>query len=70
MKLERQEWTPLTIVIETPDEAEVLHKILGAITDDTEDRDGLYSLFMATGRGLQNPTKYNVTGTLKLTDNF
>ena len=39
MRLEREKWTPLTIVIETKEEAEILHKIIGATdySDAAED---------------------------------
>lgn len=68
MKFEREQWTPLTIVIETPEEAEVLHKILGSVVDQTEERDAPTSLFFALGKGLPSEGKYRVSGSVELKD--
>lgn len=66
MRFEREQWTPLTIVIETPEEAEVLHKILGSVIDDTDERAGVYGLFMQLGKGIPPEGKYRVSGTVEL----
>ena len=62
MKLNRDEWTPLTILIETREEAEILHKVLAYASDDTDERDAhfLRSLFMALGKGVNPEGKYRV----------
>lgn len=67
MRLEREKWTPLTIVIETKGEAEILHKILGVTdhSDAAEDMD-LYGLFMKLGEGLGNASEYGVEGTVTI----
>lgn len=61
MKFERDRWTPLTVTFETPEEAEAIHKILGLVDDQTDDR-WSYSLFIHLGENLGNPTKYTVSG--------
>lgn len=63
MRLEREKWTPLTIVIETKEEAEILHKIIGATdySDAAEDMD-LYGLFMRLGEGLGGASEYGIEG--------
>lgn len=69
MKFQRERWTPLTVTIETPEEAEVLHKILAVVSDETEERDGLYSLFAKLGEGLDSDNmKFRVTGSVELYD--
>lgn len=69
MKLQRYGWTPLTVVIETQEEAEVLHKILALVDDDTEDRAGLYTLFMKLGEGLDpEKMKFKAEGNVVLKD--
>lgn len=62
MELKRDRWTPLTIVIETPEEAEVLHKVLARINgfDVSEDID-LYGLFVKLGEGLTHD-RYECSG--------
>ncbi len=55
-------WRPLTIVIETAEEAEILHKVLGAVNDETEEQ-FLYSLFVALGIGIGD-TGVTVSGNL------
>lgn len=63
MRFEREKWTPLTIVIETKEEAEILHKILG-LTDYSEivgDAD-LYGLFMKLGEGLAGTGRFEAQG--------
>lgn len=67
MKLERERWTPLTIVIETKGEAEILHKILGVAdhSDVAEDMD-LYGLFMALGEALGGASEYGIEGTVTI----
>ena len=62
MKLSRDEWTPLTIVIEGREEAEILHKVLGRVADETDERDAffLYSLFTALGKNIDPEGKYRV----------
>jgi hypothetical protein len=63
VKLIRDAWTPLTVTIETHEEAEILHKILANVVDDTAERDAqfLNSLFMALGKGLDATPTYVVT---------
>lgn len=68
MKFERNRWTPLTVVIETPEEAEVLHKILGQVSDETIER-FTYDLFMRLGENLGNPDTYRVSGEIMLKEN-
>lgn len=65
MKFERERWTPLTVVIETKKEAEILHKILGVTdhSDVVEDMD-LYGLFVKLGEGLGNASEYGIEGTV------
>lgn len=60
---------PITIVIEAIEEAEVLHKILGQVSDDTEEQIGMSGLYYHLGRQL-NPegAKFRVTGELTLKD--
>lgn len=67
MKFERERWTPITIVIETREEAEVLHKILGVTdaVDCVEDVD-LCGLFMKLGEGLGVADRYRVEGDLRV----
>lgn len=61
MELKRERWTPLTIVIETPKEAEILHKILGQVDHSEIDVD-LYPLYLKLGEGLSNEAAYRATG--------
>lgn len=66
MRFERERWTPLTVTIETPEEAEILHKILGRVdaTDAAEDVD-LYGLFLKLGEGLTHD-KYESSGKITI----
>jgi hypothetical protein len=70
MLLRRDRWTPLTIVVETHEEAEILHKILATVTDETRERDGnfLSTLFLNLGKGLDAGSTYKVLGDLILKD--
>ncbi len=69
MKLVRDSWQPLTIVVETHEEAEILHKIIAMVSDQTEGRDGnLVPLFMALGKGLDADSAYRVSGELTIKD--
>jgi hypothetical protein len=61
MKFERKRWTPLTIIVETPQEAEVLHKILGLVDHSEADVD-LYALYLKLGEGLSNEAVYQAEG--------
>lgn len=67
MRFERERWTPLTVTIETREEAEVLHKILAMVdgTDCVEDVD-IYGLFMKLGEGLGAIDKYHIEGDLRI----
>ena len=67
MKLQREKWTPLTIVIETPEEAEVLHKILG-LADHSEvvPAIDLYGLFLRLGEGLSGDAKFAAEGNVSV----
>lgn len=62
MQLQRDRWTPLTVTIETPEEAEILHRIFALVDglDTIEDID-LYGLFVKLGEGLVNQ-KYTASG--------
>jgi hypothetical protein len=62
------EFRPITVVIETRQEAELLHKILGCINDDTEDRIAPTGLFYMLGRQLGDRATIHVEGILKVTD--
>lgn len=63
MKLNRDAWTPLTVEIETPEEAEILHKVLAHFADETEERDAMFlgRLFIELGKGLGSTPKYKVS---------
>jgi hypothetical protein len=68
VKIIRDHWTPLTVVIETHEEAEVLHKILACVVDDTEERDVPTQLFLALGRNLDAAGAYRASGVVTVTD--
>lgn len=65
MRFERDRWTPLTVVFETPEEAEAIHKILGLVNDETTERFS-YSLFVHLGDNLGNTTTFDTTGEITL----
>lgn len=68
VKLNRDAWTPLTVEIETPEEAEILHKILAYVSDDTEERDAAFlsRLFLELGQGLGGTPKYEISPSVGL----
>lgn len=67
MKFERERWTPLTVIIETKEEAEFLHKILAIVVDDTDERFAM-DLFWRLGEGLGDEANYKATGSITVTD--
>lgn len=60
---------PIAIVIESAREAEVLHKILASVVDDTEEQDAPTELFYALGRQLDaTDPKFRAKGEIHLED--
>ena len=60
---------PITVTIESEQEAELLHKILGSVVDDTDDRDVSTDLFYALGKQIDpSKSRYRTEGAVKVSD--
>lgn len=69
MQFERERWTPLTVVVETREEAEVLHKVLALVTDSTEEG-FLLPLLVKLGEGLSGDPHFKALGGITVTHTF
>lgn len=69
MKVQRDEWTPVTVTFETVEECQIMHKLLALVLDGTDERvmSDFLSLFSQLGRGWTTG-KYKMTGTINIED--
>lgn len=66
---EDSSFKPITVVIESEREAEMLHKILASVIDETEEQDAPTELFYALGRQLDaTDPKFGAKGEIHLED--
>jgi hypothetical protein len=69
MKVQRDEWTPVTVTFETVEECQIMHTLLALVLDGTDERvmSDFLGLFSHLGRGWTE-SKYKMTGSINIED--